>query len=427
MKAELKQRTNHHGEKSGKPSFLHLLSVAGEALLMWPPDYVKSFLGPYRQWLPPYNGFSEFTMIDVWQLRRSLKFILDINFPSISAAPPPLMPPLITDLVWQPTEIRQRPDNYDNYTSFPGEHWFFINGIMTNTPLAQLNAACLTYLFHRPITLIQNSTDGWYLDLWECSLGKEWFQNTESATKAMPAIYDALKDPEKTKVVVICHSQGTIIMAVVLRALKAIEQHWAQKARANNGGNPKISAAKKKKKGTELAEVPLGPGAEIPLGSVEEWNAADAPLYIFQNEVPLNPEDFQPLSEQEWQKLEIYCFANCASEMQYYKNIPGSRPLPWIESFGNENDLVARLGMFAPHIEDENIRLDGPFYMHPGAWGHLLNHSYLIPIAEEQMKGRKRGGAGEARPFVLANQVEYTGADTPRLFAYINGGSPGPL
>jgi hypothetical protein len=66
-------------------------------------------------------------------------------------------------------------------------------------------------------------------DLVECSLGKEWYQNTESATAAFPAIYDALKDPAKERVVVVCHSRGTIIMAVVLRGLKALDWHrWRQ-------------------------------------------------------------------------------------------------------------------------------------------------------------------------------------------------------
>ena len=42
---------------------------------------------------------------------------------------------------------------------------FFINGILTNGDVAQLNAACISYMFHRPVTLIQNATDGALADL----------------------------------------------------------------------------------------------------------------------------------------------------------------------------------------------------------------------------------------------------------------------
>ena len=43
---------------------------------------------------------------------------------------------------------------------------------------------------------------------------------TEPAVKATVAILNAMIDPERDKVVVICHSQGTIITANVIRALK---------------------------------------------------------------------------------------------------------------------------------------------------------------------------------------------------------------
>ena len=44
----------------------------------------------------------------------------------------------------------------------------------------------------------------------------------EAATVAFPAIYDALKDPQKERVVVVAHSQGTLIAAVVLRLMEFI-------------------------------------------------------------------------------------------------------------------------------------------------------------------------------------------------------------
>jgi hypothetical protein len=142
-------RTRESCRQRVNPSFSQLLGIAADAAVvataaMWPPGYVQAFLGPVRTWLPPYNPYSEFTLADPWQLGRALKFLTAITVPSFSHAAPPLFPPLIVDLLFQPTEILQRPDNYNNYTGYPGEHWFFINGIGANSDLAQLNAACLT-------------------------------------------------------------------------------------------------------------------------------------------------------------------------------------------------------------------------------------------------------------------------------------------
>ena len=65
-------------------------------------------------------------------------------------------------------------------------------------------------------------------------------------------------------------------------------------------------------------------------------------------------------------KLEVYCFANCANTMPYIGAWDG-RPAPWIENFGNEHDIVARLGMLAPRAEYWGIDIAGPRYEHRGA------------------------------------------------------------
>ena len=224
------------------------------------------------------------------------------------------------------------------------------------------------------------------LDLVECSLGKEWYQNTESATAAFPAIYDALKDPEKEQVVVICHSQGTIIMAVVLRALKALAWHRRQRApdyhvtgaRLPQGPVPTEPGAPSDSDAsadalTASAVVAAESQLPVPAANLRGLKGDGEPIYVLQDEVPLNPDDFEPLTDQEWAKLEIYCFANCANEMRYrwQPAADGVRPpdTPYIESFANEHDFVARLGMLAPDPAGEHIRIDGPFYVQQGARG----------------------------------------------------------
>ncbi len=366
-----------------------LAGIAVDALRIPPPLLASSILGLPWTWLPPYRRFSEFSILDLWQLRRTVKFLVNVTLPSIPRTPPPFGPPFVNNLFWQPSVILQRPDHIGSYTSFPQEAWFFINGILTNDSVAQMNAAYLSCLFHRPITLVQNSTDSFLVDMLQCMLGKEWQRTTEPAIKALPVIYDALQDPNKKRVVIIAHSQGTIIAATVLRLLYAITQTAAAAV------EPELMAA-------AAAYAP--------------------PEFIYPEQEELKLGDFIPLKPADLAKLEVYCFATCANELTYFGQTRTGQPLPWIEHFGNEYDMVARLGMQAPRTSKWGIRIDGPRYVRRRAWGHLLNAHYLFGVMDYQKAGRKRGGIGSPAPFQLVNPEAAHHATGPRLFDYINGG-----
>lgn len=371
--------------------FETLLGIVRDALAIRPPLYLSSVLGPPSTWLTLHHRYSEFRLLDLWRPERTIQFLADVLMPALPITPPEVGPAMLERLFWHPTVILQRPDHYGSTTSHPDEAWFFLNGIMTNDAVAQLNAAYLAYLFHRPITLIQNSTCGFAADLLECAFGKGWQRTTDSVRKAFPAIYDALKSAERRRVVLLAHSQGTIITSVLLRLLYAI---------------------------TRPPEVVLGAyPLEAPYAG---------PVFVYPDDAPLTLEDFEPLSLEELAKLEVYCFANCATTMVYY--LPpsaGQPPIPWIESFGNEYDIVARLGMQAPHAEQWGIMTAGPRYVRPGAWGHLLNEHYLLPLEHAQKVGQRRGGHGGTAPF---SQVHGADAEAvPRLYAYLNGGRPPAL
>ncbi len=149
------------------------------------------------------------------------------------------------------------------------------------------------------------------------------------------------------------------------------------------------------------------------------------PEPIYADDERLDLDDFEMLTEAELRKLEVYCFANCANTMPYILPAHGDQaPVPWIESFGNEHDLVARLGMLAPHGTDRGVHIDGPRYMRKDGWGHFLNAHYLVEIENKQKHGRKHGGEGGRDPYVLLDTHTYPENLTPRLFAYINGGVP---
>jgi hypothetical protein len=376
------------------PGVKSLLGIGLDAALATRPPYLWSILGRPNSWRPQRNRFSEFSILDVWRPGRAARCLANVVIPSAPRTPPVFCPPLLQRLFLQPSVILQRPDHQGSYTSFPDEAWFFVNGVASNDAVAQLNSAYLSYLFHRPLTMIQNSTDSLALDLLECIGGKQWYRHTEAATKAFPPIYDALKRPDKRRVVVIAHSQGTIIMAIVLRMLAA------------------------------LFSPPEEP--ELALAALFGAEGYAPPEFIYPDQDPWRAEDFAPLSAQELAKLELYCFANCANSMKTIHVGADGRPIPWIESFGNENDLVARLGMLAPKATQRGIDIDGPCYVKPNGWGHLLNAHYLSDIHDCQKVSRRRGGVSGSMPYLLANADVYPDRQTPRLFGYINGGVPAP-
>ena len=375
------------------PDLKSLLGIGLDAVLATRPPYLWSILGRPSSWRPRRNRFSEYSLLDVWRPGRAARVLANVVIPSAPRTPPTSSPPLLRRLFWQPSVILQRPDHHGSYTSFPDESWFFVNGVASNDAVAQLNSAYLSYLFHRPLTMVQNSTDSLPLDLLECIGDKQWYRHTEAATKAFPPIYDALKRPDKQRVVVIAHSQGTIIMATVLRMLAAIFSPPAE---------------------TRGLAALFGIAAAAYAG----------PEFVYPDQEPWCAEDFEALRTQELAKLELYCFANCANSMKYIHVGAGGRPIPWIESFGNANDLVARLGMLAPKAKQRGIDIDGPCYVKPNGWGHLLNAHYLSDIHDCQKVRQRRRGAGGSIPYLLANADAYPDCQTPRLFSYINGGAP---
>ena len=299
---------------------------------------LPSIFGPVPTWFKPFakNGYSEFKILDLWRLGRTVKYLVNTLIPSVPIDPPPFGPPLLDNLFWRPTVILQRPDHNGSYTSFPEETWFFINGIMTNDSVAQLNAAYLADLFYRPITLIQNSTDSFWIDLFECLLARDWefeqifdtWDMTEPAIKAFPVIHEALTNPRKKKVVVIAHSQGTIIMAYVLRLLK---EHWPPKDK-------------------EIIKILHPKNSRVVAVEPEQWYTPATPVFVYPNQAPLKQSNFRRVTKDELAKLEIYCFANCARRMTYFDE---DERIPWIESFGNKHDLVARLGMLSPNLKPQ--------------------------------------------------------------------------
>jgi hypothetical protein len=345
-----------------------LAEAAAGAVAMRPARLAASVFGGACSVLPPYDAASEYRHVAYAGPRATLRYVLDVAIPSLPLPTPAWAPNVADVLFWHPSTIERIGDRYGHPASFPDEAWFFINGIMTSHSVARVNACYLAALFGRPITVIHNSTSGLLVDLAECVLGKAHFATTEAAKTALPAIHAALTDPTISRVVIVAHSQGTIIAANVLERLSQLHD----------------------------GQVP-------PLGSSRYG--------------------LSTLSDDEVAKLEIYAFANCATRMPY---IQRDARVPWIESFGNEWDLVARLGMLAPNKKGTGVHIDGPIYQRRDRTGHLLNEHYLLPIAAAQLRGQRRGSNGSPAPFDLldAGETGVEESEAPRLFSYLNAGAP---
>jgi hypothetical protein len=388
--------------------FRDLAEVALEALRLRPPDYFRSLFGAPLSWLPPHRRFSEYNIINPWRLLTTARFLLDITIPSSAVTAPgwarTLFPTIINRRFWRPTGFFRQPDEYGGVSSFPDEHWFFINGIATNQDVAEINAAYLAHLFHRPVTVVQNATNSLPVDVYECVIGKGFTKDpdsadrktmTEPAWRATAAILEALNADQNRRVVVIAHSQGTIIVANVLRAVAK-----ALRSRLIRQKNPMWHPFTNKLMGEVQTETQ----------KILRNNLAHS-LSEFARGGPNK-------ALERLAKLEIYTFANCADKMRY---VYPSRRVPYMEHFANERDIVARLGILSPlrGAPEALIEIDGPVFEQNSAWGHLLNEHYMAPIDDYLYPGERKNRR-EKDPFPGTGKQP----GKPRLYAYFHGKRP---
>jgi len=292
------------------------------------PNYLKSIFGESDSWADT-DKFSEFNLASA----DLLKFV---KYSSEVALPPflgnnhflkPFIPSFLQSVLFMEHASIFDVSMTDKEAKTENEKWFFINGIVTNEDLATSNGKYISLLFQRPVTILHNPTNGIGLDILQSAMGKFGQTNVEFAKFVLPQIRKALS--EKEKVIMISHSQGTLITSTILDML--VQEQ-----------NPNLG------------------------------------------------------------KMEIYAFANCAAEMSH-QPITDEKNKPWIESFSNEHDVVAKLGILHPYKEERGIQIDGEHFIKKDGWGHFLNIHYL----KDFVKGKYLHESGENK--------------TSKLFSYLNG------
>ncbi len=387
-------------------AFRDLLANVAHALWFTPPDYARSLLGSPATWLGRHAPDRELELAQPRYLPGNLETAYRIALPSWPGRPAWIPPAVPTFGLFRESAVRPYPLEAEPRNPYPRESWLFLNGICTDERVLELNARCLHRLFGRPLTLLHNQTYGIALDLAECALGKGWLAATEAVRKLFPAFYSELKRPDLDRVVLIAHSQGTILAAIFLAMLRelltglpAVGSPESQRANALLRAAPaerRVRSARVLKAGggaagarfvsittdygTELTDSPeMGTGID----RVARWLdwSADAVLGL------------PRLDPGELRRLEIYCFATCATDM---RELVRRDHTPYMEHFGNTRDLVARLGMFAPLQGPGRTRIDGLRFARPGAWGPLLAAHYLAPLERQWTGAADPGFIAEA-------------------------------
>lgn len=102
---------------------------------------------------------------------------------------------------------------------YPNEHWYYINGMVINDVLIKYNARYLNKLFNRRVTVLHNPTHGFMHDLAESISGRVGLFRTQPEIMVADYLSQALRVYPTSKVVVLCHSQGTIITSGAIRRL----------------------------------------------------------------------------------------------------------------------------------------------------------------------------------------------------------------
>ncbi|EER28324.1 hypothetical protein CPC735_061970 [Coccidioides posadasii C735 delta SOWgp] len=110
-------------------------------------------------------------------------------------------------------------DNIINAARRKKERWVFVNGILQSHYGLKQNCDRLAAIFGRPIIGIHNATYGLVGDLLECIIQRSFSFNTYSIRFTYDQVKAFLVDPTVHKVVLIGHSQGGIILSMVLDLL----------------------------------------------------------------------------------------------------------------------------------------------------------------------------------------------------------------
>ena len=210
---------------------------------------------------------------------------------------------------------------------YPNERWFFVNGCATDYDGLQKNVDLLSSTFGREVTGIYNKSFGLIGDLLECLIQRCFNYKTHTVRMVYTSIKPLITDPRVSKIVLIGHSQGGIIISMVLDQL--------------------------------FAELP-------PEGmqKLEVYTFGSAASHFPNPAVSLDPVRPPPLIA----NGHVDASSNPANQQLI---------IPYIEHYANEYDMVPRWGVLHCVSDIQSSLYAGSVFVRLGASGHMFNQHYL--------------------------------------------------
>ncbi|KAI4119253.1 MAG: hypothetical protein LQ338_007304 [Usnochroma carphineum] len=226
-------------------------------------------------------------------------------------------------------ESRTDDETVDPSNQHPSERWIFVNGICTGSSGLQQNIDRLAFLFGRKVIGIHNQSYGFISDVLECMQQRCLSYNTMDVRIAYEIVKVQLVDDSVKKVVLIGHSQGGIIVSMVVDYL--------------------------------LQEL----SGEM-MGKLEIYTFGSAASHF--HNPPKTSTAFLPGT-----------------------TARSSPCIPHIEHYANEHDMVPRWGVLYAIKHLVTNRYAGNVFIRMGASGHMFVEHYIDPIFSppEYAKGNK--------------------------------------
>ena len=198
-------------------SFKNIIKIIWSAFVNTPNIY-RSIVGYniYDNYLIDNN--SEYYK-ENWNLFEMIQLWSDIFLPKLPFSPPKWLYKPVRKLLFGKKSkfISAKPDICSD-----GICIFYVNGILSNVKVVMQSKNLLENLLNRPVNVIYNATDCFLIDIIECLIGKETESLTEASSVALFTISKKILDPKVKKIIIISHSQGTIITGKMLSSLVKI-------------------------------------------------------------------------------------------------------------------------------------------------------------------------------------------------------------
>ena len=208
--------------------------------------------------------------------------------------------------------------------------------------MLQRSCENLASTFQRPVIGVHNRSYGAILDLIECLIQRSFHYETQDVRVAEASLQDMLEDESVKKVVVIAHSQGGLIVSLVLdRLYSIVPAHLFAKLEIYTFG----SAA-----------------AQFHNPLTSQSKARSEPATPIQSKVP--------------------SMASSSSAPPVLSAPPEMRDrlIPTIEHYVNRKDLVPTWGVLYHIILGTGTTYSGRVFVHEKASGHLFDEHYLGPM-----------------------------------------------